>query len=182
MKAPGYVANFDSATAMLRATARYLRGEDFPTLGVAPGPLAPVLRAVAAGANPLPRRIREGVYAWSGWNEAIPPERRGEVRAEEVSRWMSSEYPERRYPAVAVGSSGGALVHLYCALGIPWLPQTFLVPVRRSGAHPDEPKSDMEWGKRHAPALLEANPELALHHMHDANQDRLMIRQCPTSA
>jgi hypothetical protein len=44
------------------------------------------------------------------------------------------------------------------------------------GIHPDEPHEDMEWGKKHAPALLEANPELALHHMHDANQDRLMIR------
>jgi len=34
----------------------------------------------------------------------------------------------------------------------------------------------MEWGKKHASRLLEANPELALHHMHDANQDRLMIQ------
>jgi hypothetical protein len=34
----------------------------------------------------------------------------------------------------------------------------------------------MEWGKKHARKLLEANPELVLHHMHDANQDRLMIQ------
>ena len=177
MKSPEYVANFDSATAMLRATARYLRGEDFPALGVTPRSLAPAMRPVAAAVNALPERVREGVYSWSGWSEAIPPKRLGEVHAEDVARWVVGEYPWRRYPAVAIGSSSGALVHLYAAFGIPWLPQTFLVPVRRSGGHPDEPRQDMEWGKEHAPALLEANPELQLHHMHDANQDRLMVRR-----
>ena len=29
MKSPDYVANFDSATAMLRAIARFLRGRSF---------------------------------------------------------------------------------------------------------------------------------------------------------
>jgi hypothetical protein len=176
VKAPEYVANFDSATAMLLATAGYLRREDFPALGVVSRSLAPAMRPVAAAVNALPARAREGVYSWSGWSEAISPKKLGEVRAEEVARWVVSEYPRRPYPAVAVGSSSGALVHLYAALGIPWLPQTFLIPVRRSGGHPDEPRQDMEWGKEHAPALLRANPELALHHMHDANQDRLMVR------
>src|SRR5439155_7282415 len=70
------------------------------------------------------------------------------------------------------------LVHLCAALGIPWLPQTFLIPVRHGGLHhPDEPKRDLEWARRPAAALLEANPELVLHHMHDANQDRLMIQR-----
>lgn len=90
---------------------------------------------------------------------------------------MVSEYPRRPYPAVAIGSSNGALVHLCSALGIPWLPQTFLVPVRHPGIPVDEPREDMEWGRMHAPALLKANPELQLHHMHDANQDRLMIQR-----
>jgi hypothetical protein len=176
VRASSYVANFDSATAMLRATARYLRGKDFPVLGVVPGPLVPAMGLVAAAANALPVRMRERVYARSGWNEAIPPEKLGRVRAEEVSRWMVREFPRRRYPAVAIGSSSGALIHLWCALGIPWLPQTFLIPVRHPGVPVDEPQVDMEWGKKHASKLLEANPELALHHMHDANQDRLMIQ------
>ncbi len=34
--APPYIANFDSASGMLRATAAYLRGEDFPGMGTAP--------------------------------------------------------------------------------------------------------------------------------------------------
>jgi len=176
VRAPGYVASFDSSTAMLRATAGFLRGEDFPVLGTVPRRLAPVMPAVGAAVNALPGRMRELVYARSGAKEAIPPEKLGDVRAEDVARWTLDAYPKRRYPAAAMGSSNGALVHLWCALGIPWLPQTFLIPVRHPGIHPDEPREDMEWGRRHAPALLEANPELSLHNMHDANQDRLMIR------
>ncbi len=177
LKASKYIASFDSASAMLRATAGFLRGEDFPVLGSVPRALSPAMRPVAAAVNALPQRVREGVYVWSGASEAIQPEKLGEVNAEEISRWATGQYPRRRYQGVAIGSSNGALVHLYAVLGIPWLPQTFLVPVRRDGVHPDEPKEDMEWGKEYAPALLEANPDLVLHHMHDANQDRLMIQR-----
>src|SRR5215208_1967688 len=162
---------------MLRATAGFLRGEDFPVLGTVPRRLAPVMPAVGAAVNALPGRMRELVYARSGAKEAIPPEKLGDVRAEDVARWTLDAYPKRRYPAAAMGSSNGALVHLWCALGIPWLPQTFLVPVRHPGIPVDEPREDMEWGRRHAPALLKANPDLQLHHMHDANQDRLMIQR-----
>lgn len=176
MRPSRYVASFDSATAMLRATAGFLRGEDFPVLGTVPKRLAPAMLPVAAIVNALPERAREVIYARSGAIEAIPPEKLGEARTEDVARWMTDGYPRRRYPAVAIGSSNGALTHLWCALGIPWLPQTYLIPVRHPGIHPDEPREDMEWARQHVPALLEANPDLVLHHMHDANQDRLMIR------
>jgi hypothetical protein len=63
------------------------------------------------------------------------------------------------------------------ALGIPWLPQTFLVPVRHPNLSVDEPKPAMEWAKKPAERLLEANPELQLHHMFDPNQDRLMLHK-----
>jgi hypothetical protein len=33
----------------------------------------------------------------------------------------------------------------------------------------------MQWGREPGQRLLEANPTLGLHQMHDANQDRLMI-------
>lgn len=88
---------------------------------------------------------------------------------------MGDAYPRRRHPAVFVGSSNGALVHLAAAVGAPWLPQTVLVPIRRSGVHPDDPGADIEAMRAPARALLDANPDVVLHHMHDANQDRLMI-------
>jgi hypothetical protein len=177
MKASGYVADFDSASAMLRALGRYLHRKDFPVLGTKPAGMVPALKPLAAAINALPRRLREMVYIWSGWAEAIPPERLGAVRAEDISRWVVREYPQRPYPAAMIGSSNGAAVHLCAALGIPWLPQTVLIPVRRSGVHPDEPKADLAAAREPARTLLAGNPELQLHHMHDPNQDRLMIQR-----
>ncbi len=177
MKPTKYVADFDSATAMLRALSRFLRGQDFPLTGALPPQLEPVMLPVAMLVNRLPRRAREGLYIWSGRGEAMPSEKLGQVRAERVSEWMVGQYPTRRYKAAMIGSSNGALVHLCAALGIPWLPQTYLIPVRRSGVPPDEPERDMEWGRAHARPLLEANPDLELHHMHDPNQDRLMVQR-----
>lgn len=166
-----FVADFDSASAMLRALACRLHGRPFASLGM---PRA--LRPLAVAVNALPESLKTVVYAWSGWGEAVSPKRLGELRADEVSASLAGHYPRRRYPAVAVGSSNGALTHLFAALGIPWLPQTWLVPVRRPMADPDDPRASLEAARPWAEALLDANPELQLHHMHDANQDRLMIR------
>ncbi|MGH2385693.1 MAG: hypothetical protein ACRDGB_11685, partial [Candidatus Limnocylindria bacterium] len=158
MKAPNYVANFDSASGMLRATARFLAARDFPTLGVRSPiePLAPFI-------NSLPDWALAQLYIWSGASEATPAGRIGHVRAERLSAWVAAEYPQRQYPAVFVGSSNGAMVHLACALGAPFLPQNFLIPVRRSGIDPDDPATDCAWGREPGRRLLEANPELQLH-------------------
>jgi hypothetical protein len=169
MKPSRYIAGFDSATGFLRALSRFLHGKDFPALGTAflpPGP-RPLVRLVSA----LPRMMREHVSSWSGWAEAIPPRRLAHVHAEAMADWVVAHYPRRRYPAVALGSSCGALVHLYAALGIPWLPQTLLIPVR----HPrpaEDPRPVRHFGQQQAPALLTGNPELQLHHVHDAPDRR----------
>ncbi len=170
--APPYIANFDSASAMLQATGACLRREDFPGVGVPP-PLEPLAMLL----DRLPRSIRELIYTQGSAGEGIPPERLGDVSAEVVAQWMVSEYPQQMYPAVAIGSSSGALVHLCAAFGMPWLPQTYLIPVQHQGQiDPDDPKGALEWGLRHAQPLLEANQDLQLHHMHDPSQDRLTIR------
>ncbi len=166
------VANFDSATAMLRATARFLHGKAFPGLGVVPSAMLPLPLLI----NRLPRKLREQVYIWSGWSEAVRAGQLSSIRMSELAKWVTRQYPQRRYQAIAVGSSNGALVNLCAAMGMPWLPQTLFLPVRRHGVDPDEPKQDMAWGQRHGRDLLKHNPEIQLHHMHDANQDRLMIQ------
>jgi hypothetical protein len=173
MKAPRYIADFDSTSAMARALGRYLQGNDFPGLGVLPTalPLASLLDVIGES-----ERARRLIYSWGGWAEAISPDELASVQAEEFSRWVVSLYPEHNYPAIMIGSGNGAAVHLCAALGIPWLPQTFLIPVRHPGLHPDEPEQDLEWGVKPGQALLSNNPDLQLHHMHDASQDRLMIQ------
>lgn len=172
MRASRYVAGFDSSGAMLRALARYLHGQDFPALGN-PRVLEPLLVA----GNLLPARLRERVYAASGGLTAVPAARLGRPFAEEVAAWMTSLYPRRRFPLALIGSSSGAAVHLAAALGAPWLPQTFMVPVRNPGNDPDDPNRDLEWGRQPAHTLLDANPEVQVHHMHDPVQDRLMLEQ-----
>lgn len=169
------VAAFDSATGMLRALSRFLRNTDVPLLGELPRGAEPVMSAVLGAANRLPRPIAERAYAVSGWTEAIPAGRTGEISSDALAEWIVGHYPRRRYPVVFVGSSDGALVHLAAALGAPWLPQTVLVPVRRRGVHPDEPREALRRSRPAGEALVAANPDLVLHHMHDANQDRLMV-------
>jgi hypothetical protein len=172
-----YVADFDSATGMLRALAASLRGEGLPLLGAMRRSRAPLMKVVASVVNHLPTALQEQVYILSGWMEAMSPRKLGTVSGEAVAAWMADLYPRRQYPAVVVGSSNGAAIHLWAALGIPWLPQTFLVPVARSGVPPDEPWEEMRWAAPHAELVLRRNPELELHHMQDPVQDWLMVQR-----
>jgi hypothetical protein len=169
------VAAFDSATVMLRALSRFLKGEDFPLLGQLPKAWEPAMSGVMGAANRLPRRLAEKAYAVSGWTEAIPGDRTAEISSDALAEWIVGHYPRRRYPVVFVGSSNGALMHLAAALDAPWLPQTVLIPIRRRGGHPDEPRAALHAHRQAGEALVAANPDLVLHHMHDANQDRLMV-------
>jgi hypothetical protein len=168
--APPGIAQFDSASAMLLALARFLHGKDFPGLGQ-----SRFLRSVVPFANLLPRGIRERLFARLGAGEGVVPEAAGRVSAAAIAEWAASLYPRRRYPAVMIGSSSGAVVHLGAALGIPWLPQTFLTLVRQTGVHPDDAVRAMEAGQGPAQRFLAANPDVQLHHMHDPSQDRLML-------
>jgi hypothetical protein len=177
LKPTSYIADFDSAAAMLRALANYLHGQDFPLLGALPRWAAPEMKVIATLVNRMPKRMKEQVYIWSGWSEAIAARKLHNAKTDRIADWVVSLYPKRRYPAVAVGSSNGALTHLWVALGIPWLPQTFLIPVARSGPHPDEPMEDVKWAEEWAAVFLKANPDVQLHHLHDPNQDRLMIQR-----
>ena len=153
----------------LEALARALHGK--PYRGRAES-LSSVL--LTKGVGKLPGGFREKLYRWAGSFDATPARNLDRVDAEEISRWAVNSYPRRRYPAVMIGSSNGAAMHLCAALGIPWLPQTVLVPVRRT-LHPDEPEEDLAWGKEPARRVTERNPELRVYQMHDPNQDRLML-------
>jgi hypothetical protein len=175
MKPGRVVASFDSATGMLRALSRFLRGRDVPLIGQGPAAAEPLASAVLGAANRLPRRLQERAYAASGWAEAVPLRRVGEIRSDDLARWVTGHYPRRRSQVAFIGSANGAMIHLCAALAAPWLPQTLLIPVRRRGVHPDEPRADLSRTRAAGQALLDANPDLVLHHMHDANQDRLMI-------
>jgi hypothetical protein len=75
-----------------------------------------------------------------------------------------------------IGSSNGAAMRVCAALRILWLPQTVLAGMRQPRLDPDDPTFDMEIARKPVEQLLAANPELQVHHMHDGDQDRLMLQ------
>jgi hypothetical protein len=174
MKLPPEIAGFDSASAMVVALARFLHGKDTPPLGK---PAMRALRPVAAAATRLPVRLRESIYSGFSGAEGRPEPDIARLDLEAVAAGIAGVYPRRRYPAVAIGSSGGALTHLCAALGVPWLPQTVLLPVRQRHVSPDDPQRAAHAFDTTARALLDRHPDVVLHHMHDPNQDRLTLRR-----
>lgn len=174
MRLPRDVAGFDSASAMVMATARFLRGREALPLGRS---AARALLPLAVAANRLPARAREAIYSVTSGAEARPPDRLARVDIERIAAEFVRLYPRRRYPAAALGSSNGALVHLCAALGIPWLPQTLLLPLRQQHVPPDDAEQAAGAFTATARQLLARNPDLVLHQMHDPNQDRLTSRR-----
>jgi pimeloyl-ACP methyl ester carboxylesterase len=119
-----------------------------PTIDPAARHVVPVLwrrcpvRTPSAGATPAPGQRRSG-NSPTGSPRPTTAGGRWERRVHET--------------AVAIGSSGGALTHLYAALGIPWLPQTLLLPVRQRGLPPDLPRRAAHADRR--PLERPARPE-----------------------
>ncbi|WP_054686835.1 hypothetical protein [Pantoea stewartii] len=167
-KPPKGIARFDSAATMLLALASALRDEPLTRSSSMLDRLLPSL-------DRLPSRLREWGHAISGQADGISPKQAGELDVEGIAEWMVSAYPQREYPAAFIGASNGALVHLAAAMGTPWLPQTFLCPVRVEPSDPDDAQAGFEQGKAVAAALLATWPRLAVHHRQDPSQDRLLL-------
>ncbi len=172
------IANFDSATAMLRALASHCRESDFIALGSFPKWSTPFMSLVGALVNHTPEVVRNAVYTVSGWTEAVAQRKIVGPRTDPatVARWLCDHYPKKRYPAIMLGSSNGALMHLCAACGIPWLPQTYLMPVAHRRLDPNDVTTELARMRPLALRFLAAYPEVQLHHMHDPSQDRLMVQ------
>jgi hypothetical protein len=169
-KPPRGVARFDSAAAMAQALAASLQGAPFTSPSQ-----SPLLDRLMRVANVLPRRPREWCYEFGGMTEGIRRRQAARLDVENVAEWLAGLYPQRQYDAVFVGSSNGALMHLAAALRAPWLSQTFLCPVRALVSDPDDAQRTFENGRPIVDAFLAADPRIAVHHMQDPNQDRLMV-------
>lgn len=170
-KIPHFLASHDSATGMVMALSDFLKGKPFEGVGA-----VPTNELYATFINTIPITWRKKLYSWIGAFSATSGEKAGDLDASLIDKWVFDLYPKRKYPAIAIGSSNGAMVHFCAAMGIPWLPQTFLVPMDKENRFPvDEPKKTMEWARGPAKEFLENNVHWQLHHMMDPNQDRLRV-------
>ena len=165
-------ADFDSATVMASATARFLGGRGFPILGK---PYGAALRPLLVGLNHLPEPARRWLYRVGSGREGLPAEVVAATDGEELAEYVLRRYRSRTYPGALIGSTPGAAVHMAAALGMPLLPQTVLVPLAHEDVGLDDPKAEIEKARPVAEALLAANPELAVHHMSDPANDRLTL-------
>ncbi|WP_322030285.1 hypothetical protein [Paraburkholderia sp. J76] len=169
-KPPPGIARFDSAAAMAQALASLLHGRRFSS----PSQSALLDRFMPA-INALPKRQREWAYILGGMSEGIDPRRAKNLDVERIAQWIADLYPRVPRRCAFVGASNGAMIHLAAALRAPWLPQTFLCPVRAPFSDPDDAQRAFDTGRRIVDALLAADARIAVHHMHDPNQDRLML-------
>lgn len=166
-------ASFDSASVAAAAVAAFLSGYELPPLGKRWGP---ALRPVVAAANHLPAATRRGLYAVMSGAEGQSAHAVSRARWPDLSEHIVGQYPWQRYPGAVIGSAPGAAVNLCAALGMPLLPQTQLLPLRRRGSSPDDPSRELRAGAATGRALLANEPDLVLHHMIDPNEDRLTLR------
>ncbi|MFN3866766.1 MAG: hypothetical protein ACK4MD_08655, partial [Demequina sp.] len=171
MKKPDFIAGFDSASAMLVATGKGLQGKGFPALG-SPRGAKTVLKATRL----LPRERRAQLFTSMGAREGIEPSTLAEVDPADASRWAVSQYPADSYPGAVVGSASGALVYWCTAMGMPWLPQTYLIPVK-GRTHPDDARHSLDQGRAWGEDLVRRHPDIELAHMHDPVQDRRMVQR-----
>ncbi|HEX5740007.1 MAG TPA: hypothetical protein VFY17_00455 [Pilimelia sp.] len=89
------------------------------------------------------------------------------VDADTVAAWLVDQYPDRRYPALVLGSPHGAAAHLAASMGVPWLPVGFELTVRWPDGAVDDPEAAQRFGAAAASALLSANPTLTVRQVHD---------------
>ncbi|MBD3346997.1 MAG: hypothetical protein GF401_18235 [Chitinivibrionales bacterium] len=170
IKSDDILAGFDSATTMLDSLKHSLLERPFKGIP----PLRYVPLSIMRSINSLPKDFRQWVYREAGAQDALRRKHLKDIDMDRMAQDIVDSYPDRKYPAVAIGSANGALIHLCSALGIPWLPQTLLVTAKRS-VHPDDILGDIKWGKKAVPDFLNANPSVVVHQMHDPVQDRLMV-------
>jgi hypothetical protein len=164
-----FIPDFDSSSSMLFSLGNYLFGRD-EAVGIPPK-MPKILGDVI---NIAPKNLRRSLYKTGGIQESVNLKTLKKVKDENISKWIIDAYPRKKYPAVFIGSSNGALMHICAMLGVPWIPQTVMLAVKRK-INPDEIAGDIEWGKKAVKIFKKTLPHFRVHQMHDPIQDRVMV-------
>ena len=159
---------FDSATRTVREAARALGGRGRGPLEAYP----PGARLFLGFIKLLPEALRVKALEW-GISQSLGRSPQG-LLVDSLPRWCISQYPPRRYPAILVGSPGGAVAHLAALLQAPFLTSSFLLAFRHR-IDPDDIGSYHRFGEEVAERLLEDGDFEAINH-YDPLHDRSLIK------
>jgi hypothetical protein len=99
---PSYIANFDSMAAMVRGTANCLNHQGLPVLGIMPSQGGLALQLAGNLVQHLPWQIKDKLYAYGGWGEALPARKLHKAKIDRIEEWITGLYPRRKYPAIAM--------------------------------------------------------------------------------
>jgi len=168
-KKSNYIPDFDSSSSMLFSLGNYLANNSEPV-----GILPKFPMEVGQALNRIPKSLLMLLFTIGGAKESLSFKKLAGLNDQIISSWITGAYPEKKYPAVMIGSSNGALIHLCAMLGIPWIPQTILLALSRK-MDADELIADIEWGKKAVSVMKDKLSYFRLHQMHDPVQDRRMV-------
>ncbi|HET6654742.1 MAG TPA: hypothetical protein VFH57_00725 [Gammaproteobacteria bacterium] len=167
---------YDSGKTLFRALARFLHGSATPFLGQTPARLERLMHPFMRAMNRLPRGLRQQFIAFGPLAASVPPSKLIDLHGDILAADLVAQLPVRDYPAIVLGSANGAGMHLAAALGVPWLPQTVMVPVRTRGVDRDDPRPAMNMLAEPLEQFAHHNPDMLAVHQHDPCHDRLPIK------
>jgi hypothetical protein len=113
--------------------------------------------------NLLPLSISKQAVRWRFGSTALDPDLARLITTEDLVQSRLSDYKavrKKRFPAVVIGAAmGGASAHLAAILGVPFLPQPFILGLR-GGSPDDEIDAHLKLTSEVARRVLERNPQL----------------------
>lgn len=147
-----------ASPAITRLLGQYLAGERASVFEFKPWE-----RLGLQTLNVLPVAFARRAVRWRFRSSALDPELASSVTTRDLVNARLQDYDAvrgTRFPAVVIGAAmGGASAHLAAALGVPFLPQPFILGLR-GGSPDDELRPHLELTSRVAQAILDRNPEL----------------------
>lgn len=149
-----------------------------PALAAAQDPTLAAVRHIAARITNAPMTDLVPPYRQRRWLAGRAEARRGALSVqdlanldvEDIAEWFTAHYVcrvRRAYPGVVIGSINSAMVGVCMATGMPWLPQTMMLPLRWEPRCWSSLPAAAALGIQAAAAFHGRNPEVALHQSYD---------------
>lgn len=166
------VESFDSSTRTVREVAKVLSGKGGGVLE----PYPPGSELFLWLLKLLPRSLRIAGIEW-GISLAVgnPLRKLKSFATESLPKWCASQYPERKYPAIIIGSPNGAVAHLAALLEAPFLTSSFLLGFKHH-MEPDDITSYYKFGKEAGNRLLERGSGIEIVTHYDPLHDRALVK------